>query len=334
MKEHDEHIEFEILTGKYLAGETTAEEQVTLENWVKASEANKRLFLEWKHAWQMAGINAMNFNIEKAKQTIAANFATEESVMHKIPREPATRKLNISWRIAAAVVIFAALGFLLFTMFGNNEQQLVASKSVVAGTLADGSKITLNQNSTLVYPKKFDDDQRKVKLNGDAFFEVAKNPEKPFIIEAGETQIKVLGTSFYVDARPGQNQVEVTVKSGRVALIAPDQSQVILTAGQKGIFIKNEKDLYKEENPDENYLAWKTGLIRFENTELGQVAKVLNRTYGVHITLQNRALENCRITANFDNQTLADILLIVSETLDISVNRTANSIILSGKGCD
>ena len=68
MKEHDEHIEFEILTGKYLAGETTAEEQVTLENWVKASEANKRLFLEWKHAWQMAGINAMNFNIEKAKQ--------------------------------------------------------------------------------------------------------------------------------------------------------------------------------------------------------------------------------------------------------------------------
>ncbi|MCB0822470.1 MAG: FecR domain-containing protein [Bacteroidales bacterium] len=334
MKEHDEHIEFEILTGKYLAGETTAEEQVTLENWVKASEANKRLFLEWKHAWQMAGINAMNFNIEKAKQIIADNFATEESVMLKIPREPATRKLNISWRIAAAVVIFAALGFLLFTMFGNNEQQLVASKSVVAGTLADGSKITLNQNSTLVYPKKFDDDQRKVKLNGDAFFEVAKNPEKPFIIEAGETQIKVLGTSFYVDARPGQNQVEVTVKSGRVALIAPDQSQVILTAGQKGIFIKNEKDLYKEENPDENYLAWKTGLIRFENTELGQVAKVLNRTYGVHITLQNRALENCRITANFENQTLADILLIVSETLDISVNRTANSIILSGKGCD
>ena len=334
MKEHDEHIEFEILTGKYLAGETTAEEQVTLENWVKASEANKRLFLEWKHAWQMAGINAMNFNIEKAKQIIADNFATEESVMLKIPREPATRKLNISWRIAAAVVIFAALGFLLFTMFGNNEQQLVASKSVVAGTLADGSKITLNQNSTLVYPKKFDDDQRKVKLNGDAFFEVAKNPEKPFIIEAGETQIKVLGTSFYVDARPGQNQVEVTVKSGRVALIAPDQSQVILTAGQKGIFIKNEKDLYKEENPDENYLAWKTGLIRFENTELSQVAKVLNRTYGVHITLQNRALENCRITANFENQTLADILLIVSETLDISVNRTANSIILSGKGCD
>ena len=334
MKEHDEHIEFEILTGKYLAGETTAEEQVTLENWVKASDANKRLFLEWKHAWQMAGINAMNFNIEKAKQIIADNFATEESVMLKIPREPATRKLNISWRIAAAVVIFAALGFLLFTMFGNNEQQLVASKSVVAGTLADGSKITLNQNSTLVYPKKFDDDQRKVKLNGDAFFEVAKNPEKPFIIEAGETQIKVLGTSFYVDARPGQNQVEVTVKSGRVALIAPDQSQVILTAGQKGIFIKNEKDLYKEENPDENYLAWKTGLIRFENTELGQVAKVLNRTYGVHITLQNRALENCRITANFENQTLADILLIVSETLDISVNRTANSIILSGKGCD
>ena len=334
MKEHDEHIEFEILTGKYLAGETTAEEQVTLENWVKASEANKRLFLEWKHAWQMAGINAMNFNIEKAKQIIADNFATEESVMLKIPREPATRKLNISWRIAAAVVIFAALGFLLFTMFGNNEQQLVASKSVVAGTLADGSKITLNQNSTLVYPKKFDDDQRKVKLNGDAFFEVAKNPEKPFIIEAGETQIKVLGTSFYVDARPGQNQEEVTVKSGRVALIAPDQSQVILTAGQKGIFIKNEKDLYKEENPDENYLAWKTGLIRFENTELGQVAKVLNRTYGVHITLQNRALENCRITANFENQTLADILLIVSETLDISVNRTANSIILSGKGCD
>ncbi|MEZ5145739.1 MAG: FecR domain-containing protein [Bacteroidales bacterium] len=334
MKEHDEHIEFEILTGKYLAGETTAEEQVTLENWVKASEANKRLFLEWKHAWQMAGINAMNFNIEKAKQIIADNFATEESVMLKIPREPATRKLNISWRIAAAVVIFAALGFLLFTMFGNNEQQLVASKSVVAGTLADGSKITLNQNSTLVYPKKFDDDQRKVKLNGDAFFEVAKNPEKPFIIEAGETQIKVLGTSFYVDARPGQNQVEVTVKSGRVALIAPDQSQVILTAGQKGIFIKNEKDLYKEENPDENYLAWKTGLIRFENTELGKVAKVLNRTYGVHITLQNRALENCRITANFENQTLADILLIVSETLDISVNRTANSIILSGKGCD
>lgn len=334
MKQHDEHSEFEVLSGKYLTGEISAEELQILETWVKASEANKKLFQSWKHAWQLAGTNTLQFDIEKAKQDLFEKISTNSTKQHQISPEPTSRKLNLTWRIAAAVLVFVALGFLLITMFGNKDQELIAYNAVLTETLDDGSQITLNQNTTLVYPKTFDKRKREVKLAGDAFFEVARDPKKPFIIEAGGMQVQVLGTSFYVDARPDKKQVEVTVKTGKVALLAPDQSQVVLTAGQKGIFIKNQKTLYTEENTDENFLAWKTRHIQFEDAGLAEVLEVLNRTYGVHLTLQNTKLETCRLTATFDNDSIDDVLIIISKTLDIEINRTANSIILSGPGCE
>ncbi len=334
MKEHDEHSEFEILAGKYLAGETTPAEEQKLEAWVKASDENQAQFLEWKHVWRLLKSKEIDTDADQEWENIQKRLSGNEEAMPSV--EPPVRRIILKpyLRIAAVVSVFLAVVFLMYLMLHNPEKELLASGAVVSTTLDDGTVITLNQNSKLLYPKKFNQNERRVKLEGDAFFEVAKKPDKPFLIETSQIEVKVLGTSFYVDARPEKDQVEVMVKNGKVELTAPGQKEVVLTAGQKGIYIKEQQAFFTETNNDDNFLAWKTGIIQFKDTELSQVVQVLNRTYSTHITLQNLRLENCRLTATFENASLDDALLVISETLDLEVNRTANAIILSGTGCE
>ncbi len=334
MNEKNEHSEFEILTGKYLAGEITGEEVQKLEQWVKASEANKKMFLDYKRSWQLTHAGKIDTDVQKAWKNIEKELFAEDKPALAVDPPSLPRKMKPIWRYAAIISVLVSIGFLLYFILYDQEKELVASDAVISETLNDGSIVTLNQNTTLIYPRKFGKDERRVKLVGDAFFEVARNEQKPFIIETPQVTVKVLGTSFYVDAREEIHEIEVFVTSGKVMMISPAGRQIELTKGEKGIFNKENNALKEEASEDENFLAWKTGSIRFDNTSLANVAKVLNRTYNVHITLQNRFLENCLLTATFEDLPLDDVLQIIGETLDLKVNKTANSIILSGTGCE
>ena len=169
-------------------------------------------------------------------------------------------------------------------------------------------------------------------LEGEAFFDVAHNQEKAFIIEAERMQIKVLGTSFYVNTRGGNNTMEVVLISGSVQLNYGDK-EMMLEPGDKAIVLEESGEIVKQENKDPNLLAWKTKKLRFNDTPFSEIVDILKKVYQKDIIVMNPNIMNCRITATFDGQSLEAVLMVLQSTLDINVRPNGSQIEISGEGC-
>lgn len=334
MKNDNNHIDYAGLIGKYLAKEASAEEITALEKWVAESDENKDTFNKYKQSWILSGIKKKNKNIDlDAEWTMLSSKLFEQRI--ETVSSPKIRKLQpglpLFFRIAAAVVVLFAVSFFLYNFFLKpGTVEMMAATTIETETLSDGTTITLNRNSTFKYPKKFTKDVRKVELTGDAYFEVEHNKNQPFIIESQNIEIEVLGTSFYVDSHEDNSTVEVVVNSGGVALRSDKENQIILKAGDKGIFDKKTGQLFREKNTDVNYNSWKTKLLVFDDTKLAEVVDKLNEVYDTNIEIINPEIDNCRITVTFDNMTIEAVINILRETLDIVIEKHDNGYFISG----
>ncbi len=334
MKNDNNHIDYAGLIGKYLAKEASAEEITALEKWIAESDENKDTFNKYKQSWILSGIKKKNKNIDlDAEWTMLSSKLFEQRI--ETVSSPKIRKLQpglpLFFRIAAAVVVLFAVSFFLYNFFLKpGTVEMMAATTIETETLSDGTTITLNRNSTFKYPKKFTKDVRKVELTGDAYFEVEHNKNQPFIIESQNIEIEVLGTSFYVDSHEDNSTVEVVVNSGGVALRSDKENQIILKAGDKGIFDKKTGQLFREKNTDVNYNSWKTKLLVFDDTKLAEVVDKLNEVYDTNIEIINPEIDNCRITVTFDNMTIEAVINILRETLDIVIEKHDNGYFISG----
>lgn len=335
MNEQNQHIDFESLAAKYLAGSATPLEVERLGEWVRTDEEKHRLFIEIKRSWMLAASAGQHFNKTKAWEKISAATGFEDSAPKIISLEPKTAKtFSRFWKVAASVLLLIAGSWSVYYFTQSAEKTMFAGHEPQEIILHDGSTVTLNASSEITYPRRFRADERRVRLEGEAFFEVAKSEEKPFVVEARGIEIRVLGTSFYVDARADVPSVEVVVSTGKVAMVAPDNRQLPLGAGQRGIYNKQNDKLLKASIDNPNFLAWKTRLIVFENTGLKEVFEVVGQTYGEHFSIAGKELENCRLTASFQEKSLEDVLAIIRETFDLRYVSSDNMIIVSGEGCD
>jgi transmembrane sensor len=216
------------------------------------------------------------------------------------------------------------------------SEVISAEKQVVNEfILPDGSVVALNSNSKLQFPKKFKNNVREVTITGEAFFDVIPNPEMPFIINAGNAQIKVLGTSFNVNAYPENETVEVVVETGTVQVSSNEKlnrletAEILLKPGEKGTFLNSLGKLEKGLNSDANYLAWKTHNLVFENTPLKEVVQYLNKTYYTNIQLKEDNLNNLVLTAQFERKPVDFILDVVQITFGLKLEQENDIYILS-----
>jgi len=179
--------------------------------------------------------------------------------------------------------------------------------------LPDGSKVWLNYGSRLKFPQKFTGQTRTVELQGECYFEVAHNEQKPFIVETGGLQALVKGTEFNLMAYPEDAVIETTLKSGKVILqrkISDGNVQQIfeMEPNNHAIYYKEEKELtYSIENPDK-YISWKDGILIFRNDPINDILKKLSRWYNVDIQLKDEELSKYTYTATFVDETLPQIL--------------------------
>lgn len=333
MSKNNGHINYEELIAKYLAEECDQMEVHLLEKWVQENQDNRKLFIQQKRAWQLTH-NTNNisdqFDTDKAWDQMEKElFGSEKELV-----ENKTINFTPYYRIAAAIAAMFTIGYFVFYLgFMNTDQTLMALETTINETLADGTEVTLNRNSTLTFPKTFEENERRVELEGDAFFNVARDPEKPFIIQTGEISVKVLGTSFYVNATK-EASIEVTVKTGKVEIYSDEENKIELAAGEKGIFLKQNRILSKVPNTDSNFLAWKTKRLQFENTTLEEVFRKIEETYHIIIQVSNPQILSCRWTASFDNQPLETVLNTLKETFDFEIKQNGENVSLTGQGCN
>jgi ferric-dicitrate binding protein FerR (iron transport regulator) len=242
-----------------------------------------------------------------------------------------------SWigRAAAVSLVVTGLGYAIWNYQEGTSEQVVAAQleSVSDIALPDGTKVWLNKHSQISYAKNFGDSGREVNLEGEAYFEVVRNPEIPFIIGTGVTEVKVLGTSFNV--RTTTDQTEVVVASGTVAFYEKSNptGKVTLQQHDKGTYYSLTDRLNKTKNQDPNYLSWKTGRLIFDHMTLGQVVASLEHHYHQQITLANQDLANCRINTRFDQQPLPEVIEEVCLLLGFNYEFNSQGYLIKGAGC-
>jgi ferric-dicitrate binding protein FerR (iron transport regulator) len=182
--------------------------------------------------------------------------------------------------------------------------------------LADGSKVYLNRDSRLIYPETFGRNSRKVTLKGEAYFDIAPDASHPFIIDAGNARVKVLGTSFNVITDNEDNEVEVFVTTGTVMLTSNDGSEsLMIEPGYIGRVSGNNTS--SAVNTNANYLSWNTDILTYDGERLGVVFADLKRTFNIDIVAGDPAINDYRLTSRFDSQPHDTIIKVICTTFNL-----------------
>lgn len=246
-----------------------------------------------------------------------------------------------TFKAAATILVILTSTFFFLTTYENPSEQVVerepihfqtANEENREITLSDGSVIRLNHNSEVIISEDFMQGTREVELKGEAFFDVAHNPDQPFIIHANESDVEVLGTSFNVKSLPNQSNVQVAVVDGRVAFKNKNSTSntealsVTLSKGQYGYMDIQKRTILVDDLAVENYLAWKSGTFEFEDLTLQQVCTQLSRLYGIECTYSDEQIQNLLLTASFSNESVEKTLEVIALSLDIEYEQNEESV--------
>ncbi|MFC5412477.1 FecR family protein [Larkinella bovis] len=260
------------------------------------------------------------------------------------------------WQAAAALVLIAGAGWLVLhhnlhsqsvrkTAQIPNEwvETLNEASQIMHIQLADGSRIDLQEGGRLRYRKDLAGLQREVYLTGEAFFEVKKNPKKPFVVYANGLVTKVLGTSFQIKAPTDAPTVTVDVKSGRVSVYALHPGQpndqeskgVVLTSNQKAVFQRDRAILNKTlvESP-RLLLPKETVSFVFEDARVSRVFQAIEQSYGVDVVYDEEIMQHCTLTLNLNEETLFQKLTVICKVLNADYKLIDGQIVIYTKeGC-
>jgi transmembrane sensor len=311
---------------KYLLGEVTAEERVQVEEWLAASEANRTYYTRLEQVWERS--KALAYTREVDEEAAWQRF---RSRIHNGQPKAAVKPLGSYrwWRVAALFVLVIGAAILAYTWLNREapvqQLSLRAGDQPLSDTLSDGSVVVLNKHSFITYPSEFKDETRYITLQGEAFFTVTPDKEKPFVVQAGDITIKVVGTSFNLRSEGGET--EVIVETG-VVQVSRGNKAVELRPKEKVTVQSGDTTWVKETETEELYNYYRTREFVCDHTPLWKLVEVLNEAYNANIVIERPALRNLPLTTTFDNESLDHILEVIAITFDITITREEGKISL------
>lgn len=317
--------ESDILISKYLNGNLSADERRQFNQWIEEKPEHRKIVADYQLLWSKAEGEGLSdqFDTEKALKRIK----------HKIPMfAHRYRWRNIS-NVAAVIMAVALITSSMIFYFGADQQQ-AANQNIVMqevttafGTrskfqLPDNSTVHLNSGSKLVFPSSFGKENRTVLLSGQAYFEVTKDTDKPFIVKTGAMQVKVLGTEFDLQAYENSDEISTTLVHGKIVLERVTGEQLTplseLIPGERAIYNLDKQRLsINMEEETEKYTAWKEGRLVFFNDPISEVALKLGNWYNVEVILKNPKLKSYHFTATFTDEPIEQVLTLLSKSSPI-----------------
>lgn len=308
---------------RYLEDPDNEQHKMQLNEWIQQDAGNLDIFLDMKGMWHGDPLPAASaFDTQGQWQALDTMLDKVPAVTAALPaQEQNTRVIRMNrryWWAAAAVLLIAGT----WTWLGPGGYKTYATAQQQDSLrLPDGSMMYLNAHTQVRYARGFGKDNRQVKIDkGEAFFDVTKNDALPFIVNAPEVEVQVLGTAFNVKA--ANSGVKVFVQSGKVsAAYKGKEKKVILTPGVEASLKHNGSEIdtrvHKKNN---NILAWKTRTLTFDDTPLTEVADALEDFYNVEIKISNQQLADKKLLATFPNMSLDEVLDIMRKTLQINIS--------------
>jgi ferric-dicitrate binding protein FerR (iron transport regulator) len=305
---------------RYLQGHITEEESVILENW-KSEEAKNRLeFDDLLELWHQTG--AFQFPV-KIDTDRALSDVYEKSGI----RQTQTFKLTLAWQIAAIFILSVLFSGLYNWFFSDKSANPAYYEEVQAvyGTrtnieLPDGSSVFLNSGSSLRFSSQLaGQKERRVQLKGEGYFKVAKDVNRPFIVDIEKISVEALGTTFNVNAYEPASEIDVVLIEGKVAVRTgtgkESANEVILEPNQLAHYDVSENSLLKKQvSQPAKYTGWTEGKLVFMDDPIIEVMRRMENWYNVDIQLKDQKLKNYRFTGTFVDEPLEEILSILTLT--------------------
>lgn len=317
---------------KQLTNRAGANELAELRDWEQQSTDNQQEADSLREAWDWGGRyeDALSPDVDAGWKRFKDRMDADrrDQKVPSVPAHPPREAKRVSLGFSRFLLRAAAVGAVLLslTFVAKNYLQPSNRPFVVSTTdgqqekveLTDGSVVWLNENSQLTFSNPNNRTERRVQLQGEAFFDVQRNPDKPFVIETGDAQVEVLGTSFNVRAVPGEAMTEVAVKTGKVAFKATTtEEELQLEANEKGTFWRESTKMEVEQDPQLNALSWHSKTLSYFKTPLLTVLKDFERLYDVSIELGDDSLADCLYTLNTSTEVGLEQLI---ESLQVSYN--------------
>ena len=303
---------------------------------INLEEESKAIYRKAKVAWAfMSSTQKMSdYQLEMSYRKLQSRIS---------PR-PWSRLIPSSLlRYAASLILLVGLSAMMFYLGQKKTDGLMPEKytSVIAGNgqiskvvLPDSSVVWLNSESTLTYNSRFSQNNRHIRLDGQAYFDV-KPGKLPLVVSCGDLQVKVLGTRFDVCAYPEQNSIQVFLESGKVELLSSQIKAIsrVLNPGELADYHSVSGQLQVKPVSASGYLSWKEGKLIFQDTPMENVIQQLERKFRVDIRVENPQLYKSVFTARFEYESLTEILDYIQfscqvnyELVEVTAGEMANVI--------
>lgn len=301
----------------YLMGDKASKSAGLIEKWLSKSHERKQTLQCIREKLERCQEKANNYQpqTQDAYELILQKINTNTTPLKQIPFYSNTSGY---YRIAAAALVLLVSSFFVYLFskgnFGAEQyalQQLVTQDGFKDISLEDGTHIWLHHNSALNYPVKFPKGHREVSIKGEAFFDVAHDPERPFVIKtAANSEIKVMGTSLNVRSYGNEKEEEIAVASGEVMYkcAVGNEGEVKLDKGNCAVWHMETNKIETMEETDPNVFSWKDHTLTFDKADCFTLEKVLERYFGVEIAIMDSSLMETQFSAKFQDKDLGQIL--------------------------
>lgn len=329
------------LIASYLSGECTDEEIKAMEQWLESNPDNRDYISKLEKAWSPRKRQPNVWNKDSLWLNIQRAAGLHESpIMGKkrIPIFLYTQQSRLI-RLAAGVLLAISFSFFSYRIISDQlvhdqpyTDLIVANGTQEKLTLSDGTIVSLDAGSSFSYPAEFAAKTREVILDGEGYFEVASDESKPFIVQAGDAVIQVLGTKFSVRNWQLDRSVRVVVAEGKVGLRSTEdrlKDAVVITGGQVAVMLEGGAIQPPESVDIDKYLGWLNQDIRFDDETLAEILFHLERWYDVKFELANSAIASERLTLSTQKKSIETILEMIAVLTDLSYRRSGKTIFLS-----
>ena len=275
----------------YLLGKCTEEQAAQILEWMSQSEDNAQRLFKMEELYHLGRFSVYDdkSRMEDAEKRLMNRISAIET-SEEVEKSTEHRSFRISSllkyaAIAVIVLLVGIAGYWTFDHFNGSKEELVVAQATTGVkniVLPDGTKVWLNKHASIKYPKQFNGDERNVELNGEAYFEVTKNPHQPFIVSSRLLDVKVLGTTFDFNTQKGDNLAEVSLIEGKVQATGNNnEGSIIITPGQKVVLNAKSHQIEAQRVNADLEAVWHNGMIPLRNVNVKDIAAILSRFYDV-----------------------------------------------------
>lgn len=322
------------LIPRYIRHQCSDDEVEEVRRWMNQHPDNQQFVEELQEIWLQIPEEDFEVDVEEAWNDFYIHEIKKDEARPKVSQlhsHDSQKGVQTIFRVAAAILVVAVVGFFAWQYAGNrlfqssqnnSMKKIITQRGEIAHiTLPDGTVVTVNAASTLRFQNNFEGTKRVVYLDGEAYFNVTSNKEKPFIIYTDEARVKVFGTKFNVQAWNEDKVTEVVVKEGKVGvkLVGKDNPgrQVFLQRGEY-VSVSDKQGISATKNVDiSKYMYWLHGGMYFDNEPFSSVVRSIERKFDVHIDIKNKQLLNVPFTGAFRHTQLKEVLNVISVSMGV-----------------